>query len=218
MPKPTFFNLPPEKREAITNIAIDEFAECEFNEVSISRIVGRAGIAKGSFYQYFEDKKDVFFYLLDLAGKQKLDFLKSRQPPDPQMGMFAYIKYLVETGLEFQFVQPRLNMVAYRALYGTLPFRDETLQRFKEAASDFYRQLVDMGIAQGDISPQVNREAAAFVLAAVFNDFGNYFFRKINVDPHILVERQFSVEEQQGMRDAMNEVMEVLKSGLGCHA
>jgi TetR/AcrR family transcriptional regulator len=216
MPKQTFFNLPPEKRDAITQIAIDEFAECEFNEVSISRIVERAGIAKGSFYQYFEDKKDLFFYLLDIAGKQKLDFLKDRPPPDPKMGMFAYIEYLVRTGLEFQFAQPRLNMVAYRALYGTMPFRDESLQRFKEAAADFYRQLVEMGIAQGDICPEVNREAAAFVLAAVFNDFGNYFFRKFDMDPHVLVERKLSAEEQQAMRTAMSEVMQILKSGIGC--
>jgi TetR/AcrR family transcriptional regulator len=216
MPKQTFFNLPPEKREAITQIAIDEFAECEYNDVSISRLVERAGIAKGSFYQYFEDKKDLFFYLLDLAGKQKLDFLKERQQPDQKMGMFAYIEYLVVTGVEFQFAQPRLNMVAYRALYGTMPFRDESLQRFKEAAAGFYRQLVDMGIAQGDICPQVNREAAAFVLAAVFNDFGNYFFRKVGIDPHVLVERKLSAEEQQLMIDTMGEVMEILKAGIGC--
>jgi TetR/AcrR family transcriptional regulator len=216
MPKQTFFNLPPEKREAITQIAINEFAECEFNDVSISRIVERAGIAKGSFYQYFEDKKDLFFYLLDLAGKQKLDFLKERKPPDLNMGMFAYIEYLVAIGVEFQFAQPQLNMVAYRALYGTMPFRDESLQRFKEAASGFYLQLVDMGIAQGDICPQVNREAAAFVLSAVFNDFGNYFFRKIDIDPHVLVERKLSIEEQQLMLTAMNEVMAILKGGIGC--
>jgi TetR/AcrR family transcriptional regulator len=216
MPKQTFFNLPPEKRETITQIAINEFAECEFNDVSISRIVERAGIAKGSFYQYFEDKKDLFFYLLDLAGKQKLDFLKERKPPDLNMGMFAYIEYLVAIGVEFQFAQPQLNMVAYRALYGTMPFRDESLQRFKEAASGFYLQLVDMGIAQGDICPQVNREAAAFVLSAVFNDFGNYFFRKIDIDPHVLVERKLSIEEQQLMLTAMNEVMAILKGGIGC--
>jgi AcrR family transcriptional regulator len=215
MPKQTFFNLPPEKRDAITAVAIEEFAECEYNDVSISRIVERAGIAKGSFYQYFEDKKDLFFYLLDLAGKQKLDYLQSKQPPDLKMGMFAYIKYLVESGLEFQFAQPRLNMVAYRALYGTLPFRDETLLRFKDAAAGFYRQLVEMGVSQGDLREDVNREAAAFLLAAVFNDFGNYFFRKVGADPHILVERTLTTEEQQAMRDSMDEVMEILRSGIG---
>ena len=59
MPKITFFNLPDEKRQLILDIAIDEFAENDFANVSISRIVARAGIAKGSFYQYFEDKDDL---------------------------------------------------------------------------------------------------------------------------------------------------------------
>ena len=60
MPYETFFNLPEEKRQTIFDILLEEFAENDYNSVSISRIVNRAGIAKGSFYQYFEDKKDLF--------------------------------------------------------------------------------------------------------------------------------------------------------------
>jgi TetR/AcrR family transcriptional regulator len=54
MPKQTFFNLPDEKRDLITDVVIDEFADNDYDKVSISRIVQRAGIAKGSFYQYFD--------------------------------------------------------------------------------------------------------------------------------------------------------------------
>jgi AcrR family transcriptional regulator len=53
MPNQTFFNLAEEKREQITQVAIDEFANNDYGGGSISRIVARAGIAKGSFYQYF---------------------------------------------------------------------------------------------------------------------------------------------------------------------
>ena len=62
MPKETFFNLPEEKREAILDIVIKEFSDNDYKNVSVSRIVKRAGIAKGSFYQYFEDKKDYDCY------------------------------------------------------------------------------------------------------------------------------------------------------------
>ena len=58
MPKQTFFNLPEDKRENLINIAIEEFAENDYQTASISRIVANAGIAKGSFYQYFENKED----------------------------------------------------------------------------------------------------------------------------------------------------------------
>ena len=50
MPKETFFNLPDDKRRRILDVVIDEFADNDYANVSISRIVARAGIAKGSFY------------------------------------------------------------------------------------------------------------------------------------------------------------------------
>lgn len=38
----------------------------------MNRIVERSGIAKGSFYQYFEDKKDAYFYLVDRLFQRKI--------------------------------------------------------------------------------------------------------------------------------------------------
>jgi TetR/AcrR family transcriptional regulator len=65
MPKPTFFNLTDDKRQRLIDLAIEEFAENDYDLASISKIVAQAGIAKGSFYQYFEDKKDLYQYLLE---------------------------------------------------------------------------------------------------------------------------------------------------------
>jgi AcrR family transcriptional regulator len=64
MPKDTFFNLPADKRALIRDVAISEFARYSYDAASINRMVAEAGIAKGSFYQYFEDKRDLFLYLM----------------------------------------------------------------------------------------------------------------------------------------------------------
>ncbi|WP_225743439.1 TetR/AcrR family transcriptional regulator [Marinilactibacillus sp. Marseille-P9653] len=71
MPTQTFFNLPESKRERLIAGAMKEFTEKSLNEASISNIVKNAGISRGSFYQYFEDKKDLYFYLL---GKFKYNY------------------------------------------------------------------------------------------------------------------------------------------------
>lgn len=65
MPKPTFFRLPEEKRMRLVKAAYAEFTRAPFADASISNIIKDAGIPRGSFYQYFEDKGDIFFYLLD---------------------------------------------------------------------------------------------------------------------------------------------------------
>ena len=64
MPKDTFFNLKSEKREKIENAIIEEFTKNSFEQLSISNIIQRAQIPRGSFYQYFEDKKDAVQYII----------------------------------------------------------------------------------------------------------------------------------------------------------
>ena len=55
MPSSTFLNLPAEKQEKLLEAATREFSHRPFNE---------AGIPRGSFYMYFQDKEDLFRYLL----------------------------------------------------------------------------------------------------------------------------------------------------------
>lgn len=59
MPKETFFNLAEEKKEKIINAAKKEFKRVPLEQASIKNIVEDAGIARGSFYQYFESKEDL---------------------------------------------------------------------------------------------------------------------------------------------------------------
>ena len=64
MPKQTFFNLPEEKRNHIIEVSIDEFAKAPYQNISINHLIKSMNIPTGSFYQYFEDKKDLYFYIL----------------------------------------------------------------------------------------------------------------------------------------------------------
>lgn len=64
MPSSTFLNLPPEKQEKLLEAATREFSTRPFNEASINQIIKDAGIPRGSFYMYFQDKEELFRYLL----------------------------------------------------------------------------------------------------------------------------------------------------------
>ena len=70
MPKQTFFNLPLDKQETLIDSAMKEFSRVPLNEASIANIIKHAAIARGSFYQYFEDKDDLFFFILEKYAKQ----------------------------------------------------------------------------------------------------------------------------------------------------
>src|SRR5690554_7405316 len=75
MPEQTFFNLPEEKQENIIEAAEEEFAGRSYHQARITAIIERAGIARGSFYQYFEDKKDFFKYIIELCVGEKLKYI-----------------------------------------------------------------------------------------------------------------------------------------------
>ena len=64
MPSSTFFFLLAEKQEKLLEAATREFSHKPFNEASINQIIKEAGIPRGSFYMYFQDKEDLFLYLI----------------------------------------------------------------------------------------------------------------------------------------------------------
>jgi AcrR family transcriptional regulator len=65
MPTETFFNLSDEKKSKILKAARDEFTEHELYKSRVSNIIKNAGIPRGSFYQYFEDLEDLYYYVID---------------------------------------------------------------------------------------------------------------------------------------------------------
>ena len=179
MPKQTFFNLPDEKREQILDVVIDEFAENDYANVSISRIVASAGIAKGSFYQYFEDKEDLYGYLLELIKDAKTE-LFSLDNPDPQhVGIFAYLRWMYETSVQFELVHPRLSQIGYRILNGGV-HEEKMLARASEDVLAFYKQLVGLGKQQGDIAPDIDEDLAAVTFHLILTNLGRYMLTRVN--------------------------------------
>ena len=72
----TFLRLPEEKRRRFLDAAWEEFTAARFTDVSINQIVRRAGIPRGSFYQYFADKTDLFRHLLRCYDRQLEDAIR----------------------------------------------------------------------------------------------------------------------------------------------
>ena len=74
MIKQTFYNLPEEKRNRISQAILKEFSSASTEKVSINRIIKAAKISRGSFYQYFDDKVDLVEILIktffDVAYKE----------------------------------------------------------------------------------------------------------------------------------------------------
>ncbi len=76
MPKATFENLPSDKQRHIKDTALEIFNEKGYARVTVRDIVHRAKISRGSFYQYFEGKGDLFRTIVADAQRIKLAYLR----------------------------------------------------------------------------------------------------------------------------------------------
>ena len=213
MPKTTFFNLPEDKRRQILDLAIEEFAAHDYKNASISNIVARAGIAKGSLYQYFDDKRDLYLYLIQLAGEEKKKFLSQNPPPDPGMNVFDFLRWMMREGARFELSNPLLAQVAYRALFTDRPFDDEPFGNLKKLAQEYYAGLIEMGIAQKVIDPNIDRDLAVFVLGATFNEFGRYLLERESVDIEKLANGEVNYQTLP-VTELADQLIDILRRGL----
>ncbi|MCY0949143.1 TetR/AcrR family transcriptional regulator [Streptomyces sp. H27-S2] len=65
MPTTTWTHLPPDRRERILVAAMDEFGTHGYSTGSLNVIARQAGVAKGSLFQYFAGKLDLFTYVAE---------------------------------------------------------------------------------------------------------------------------------------------------------
>jgi AcrR family transcriptional regulator len=69
MAKQTFLNLPLDKQERILDAAKKEFTRASLKDASVANIIKDAKIPRGSFYQYFDDLEDIYYYILEIHSK-----------------------------------------------------------------------------------------------------------------------------------------------------
>lgn len=69
MAKQTFLNLSEDKRNMVVNALKKEFSRVPLKDALVSNIIIDAEIPRGSFYQYFNDIEDAFYYIIGEYSK-----------------------------------------------------------------------------------------------------------------------------------------------------
>ena len=214
MPKQTFFNLPPDKRETFLVAAINEFADHDYPTASISRVCKTAGIAKGSFYQYFEDKKDLLLYLIQLGLEEKQALVAGLERPALDSGFFDMLRSTFTLQVGHSLAHPRLAEVAHRAFYGALPFKDEMIEGLKQAGVEAYRGMIQKGMADGSLRPDIDIDAATFVISTVFAELSRYLEKQLGLDNKAMFTRELTEEQWVEAGRHFDGILQLLESGL----
>lgn len=137
MPKETFFHLPLEKQQRIMKAAKKEFSKSPLAEASIAKIIKDADIPRGSFYQYFEDKEDLYFYYfrtLHRNSRQELLTALQKAQGDLFLGVENYFSKLAEeviVGENAAFYQHLFLNLDYRSFHKVAPYEIKNAEELK---------------------------------------------------------------------------------------
>ncbi|KUO75259.1 MAG: TetR family transcriptional regulator [Clostridia bacterium BRH_c25] len=165
MPKQTFFNLPEERRNKIVETATDEFSQNSFVNASISKIAEKAGVAKGSMYQYFENKKDLYKYVLGISASKKQEYLMDCLGNLEHLYFIDIIKELYVKGLEFASDNPKFAGIANNFIKESdIKFKEEIMGTNIEKSNQFFELLIDKAKEKGEVNPNIDTKVGAYII------------------------------------------------------
>ncbi len=214
MPLQTFDNLPEDKRQRIIDCAIDEFSQHDYASASISKIVAKAGIAKGSLYQYFKDKSDLYSYLLDLVSQTKAAMMaKSFQQEKPQP-FFDSLQALFSVMANFEIQYPKLAKIGYKATSGKSPLPEDLLIKGKRSTIQYFVTLIDQGKTSGEIRPEIDAETAAFIFVSALSEMGTFITAKMLTDMKMENSEKPSQAQLSEIESLYNQLIMILKYGI----
>jgi len=207
MPKQTFSNLSEEKRKAFTEIALEEFAGHDYNTASVSKIVEKAGIAKGSVYQYFEDKRDLFMYLLDVSNQVMMAFIQQAVPPHPDADFFELLRWQMAMTVKAAQKYPVHARLARRAYTAQLPFREEVFEKAKKVRQEHFQAMIAQAQSSGRLNAALDPAVVSVMVLGLINDLGPFLQSRLGED-------RFDWIERPEVGRVFDQVIEVLKHGL----
>lgn len=161
--KPTRAERSEQTREALLAAAADVVGEIGYREASVARITERAGIAQGTFYNYFESRQDLFDQLLPRMGKSMLSFIRERLSDEgrgaerERQRIDAYFEFLEE--------MPGF----YRVLYEAETLAPEAHRQHIEVVASGYVRALRRSWERGEMPDyrEDELEAVAYMLIAI---------------------------------------------------
>lgn len=202
MPKETFFNLDEEKQQRIIEASLDEFSSYTFTEAKLSRIIKASKIPRGSFYQYFEDKKDLYIYLFGIMAQKKIEFMSDLLPNPEDTPFLDLFEELYNRGIKFANSDPRFVKLSRYLMLSGGSLLDEVFGDNLELAKQYYMNYIETDKKLGRIRENVDSEFLAdFVVQATTN----IAFNEVGKSNELDVDRMF---------ERIKNIISILKKGI----
>lgn len=166
MPTGTWQRLPEQRRAAVIAAAEAEFAARGFSGGSLNTIARAAGVAKGSLFQYFTDKADMYVHLAQRSSHRIRTAMESAASElDWDADFFGSLRELTAAWVRYFYDHP-----LERAMTAAANLEHDPVARtaVREVVNDDYlavlRPLIERAVATGQLSRDADTEALLSIL------------------------------------------------------
>jgi AcrR family transcriptional regulator len=162
-----------EKTRQIINHATFVFAERGYNATTVDAIAERAGISKGSVYQYFKSKSDLFFAVFETQVEEYLSVL-SDSVPSAGLTAEEQIRRATSAACAMAATVEDLFPLTFEfwAASASSEFRDRFADIFRRMYAQFrqfFAGIIRRGIEEGEFAAGIDVEATTAVLVGSFD-------------------------------------------------
>jgi AcrR family transcriptional regulator len=213
MPKQTFHNLPSEKQEKIMRASISEFVKNGFEKGNVGEIAKNAGVAKGSMYQYFDDKKELFLSTVQWS----IRFLmlkysdKLTTPTDQNTNIFDYLaKNAKDIMLQMKEDRELVIFIQDVFLGKYQAYTDETMAYITKLSNEHILKLIKNGKQNGSIRSDISDHILSLFITGVTYKIKEYIMTQARNQGADIIDEGYEVYESE-----INAMVELLKNGMG---
>jgi len=179
MPQDTFFNLPEDKRNLIISSAVDEFSKAGYNTASINQICKKSNIAKGSFYQYFKEKLDLYVYIMTLAIKEKVNFFSTAIEESHNLTFIEQFRLLFLKGIEFAKKHPQYAALGEQfSKENDESAKSAVIKEGDKQSEVLFIQMIENAKTKGEIDSSVDSLALSMLLQSLTGAVNKYMLNK----------------------------------------
>lgn len=206
MPAKIFEELSEEKRRRIIAACITEFSEYGYTGSSTNRMIRNAGISKGSLFQYFRNKEELYFYVLDCVIQELTEYLEPGSKALPEELFDRIIKY-AELEFSWYIRNPEKGRLIIDASAGKdTAVCQKVEERYRLKGQDIYDSLledIDVSMFRG------GKKKTADILKWFLKGFNEDFNTRISPQEDM----DFSSLQHDYVK-SLSDYMELLKSGI----
>ena len=180
--------LPPqERREELMEAAAKVFSEKGYRTAGVNDIIAEAGVARGTFYHYFESKKQVFLALIERYFTGFAEILEENhqrlfdalETGDDLPGAWRQNALSI---LTFHSENPRLTTLVYREAMGLDERFSEKVRELSSLARTRMVQEFEMVAERGLMIPCDVELVTTIVNGAMINIIMEYVLEKKDAD------------------------------------